>query len=70
MTCPRQTLKGMGSPSQGPSPYHSGAAHVMNQIMTLNVGPGLTLCSTSLMTRIGARSEGLRMGAQEMSPMH
>jgi hypothetical protein len=70
MTCPRRTLKGRGSPSQGPSPDHSGAAHVTNQIMTLNVGPGLTLCWTSLMTRIGARNEGLRMGAEEMSPMH
>jgi hypothetical protein len=40
MKCPRQTLKGLGSPSQGPSPDHSGAAQVTNQIITLNVGPG------------------------------
>lgn len=70
MTCPKRTLKGRGLPSQGPSPDHSVAAHVMNQIIALNVGPGLSLCSTSLMTRIGARSEGLSMGAEEMSPMH
>jgi hypothetical protein len=36
----RRTLKGRGSPSQGPSPDHSGAAHVTNQIMTLKLRPG------------------------------
>ncbi len=43
---------------------------MVDWVLSLSVGLGLTSHLTSFMTNIGARSEGLRKGLEEMSLAH
>ncbi len=62
-----RTLKWRGSPTWGPSSDHHGSAPVADWVTNLSVKLGLTPGLPSPTTHIGASSEGLRKGAEEMS---